>query len=67
MYKRAAVPGTKYRFKYPKAGEANSMVGLHCTTWRRRQPRIPWAADEADIYLPRFGFTAQDDDLWFMR
>jgi dipeptidyl-peptidase-4 len=55
---------TEDRFKYPKAGEDNSAVSLHVfdlTTGRTTT--VPHEAE----YVPRLGFTANDDVLWFMR
>lgn len=63
MYMGQLYP-SEYRFKYPKAGEANSTVSLHVydlTTGTTRT--VPHHAE----YIPRLGFTANDDVLWFMR
>ena len=52
------------RFKYPKAGEDNSVVSLHVyDIATRTTTRIPHGME----YIPRLGFTADDDVLWFMR
>jgi dipeptidyl-peptidase-4 len=52
------------RFKYPKAGEDNSEVSLHVYDIATgTTTRIPHGME----YIPRLGFTADDDVLWFMR
>jgi dipeptidyl-peptidase-4 len=57
----------EYRFKYPKAGEANSMVSLHVHDLATgSNSTVPLGTAETDIYLPRFGFTAAGA-VWFMR
>lgn len=67
MYKDELYP-TDYRYKYPKAGEANSKVSLHVYDLRTGQDtRLPLGGDETDIYLPRFGFTTDENTVWFMR
>ena len=58
----------QYRYKYPKAGERNSEVGLVLYDLRGGvSTQIPLGRDEADTYLPRFGFTAQAETIWFMQ
>ncbi len=57
-----------YRYKYPKAGEVNSKVALHVyDVATRQETRLPLGSDERDIYLPRFGFTTDENTVWFMR
>jgi len=66
LYKDQLYPG-KYRYKYPKAGEANSLVSLHLYDLAsKRTSPIPLGTSETDIYLPRFGFTP-GGQAWFMR
>ncbi|HMC97175.1 MAG TPA: S9 family peptidase, partial [Flavobacteriales bacterium] len=58
---------SEYRFKYPKAGEANSTVSLHVYTLvTKTTTAVPLGVD-GEVYLPRFGWTANDNVLWFMR
>ena len=55
-----------FSFKYPKAGEANSIVELwtiDLETGRRTQIET---GPEQDQYLPRIGYTP-DGRLWFFR
>ena len=66
FYKGQLYPA-EYRFKYPKAGEANSIVSLHVfdiATGSKKE--IPLGA-KGEVYVPRLGFTANNDVLWFMR
>ncbi|MEO7080053.1 MAG: S9 family peptidase, partial [Flavobacteriales bacterium] len=66
LYKEQLYP-TEYRFKYPKAGEANSLVSLHVYDLASNSTAdIPLGTTETDIYLPRFGFT-NASTVWFMR
>lgn len=58
---------TDYRYKYPKAGEANSVVSLHVYDLASKATSaVPLGTSDTDIYLPRFGFTGKGT-LWFMR
>lgn len=58
---------SEHRFKYPKAGEANSLVSLHVHHLASgATSTVPLGTEETDIYLPRFGFT-QAGSVWFMR
>ncbi len=66
-YNNDLYPGD-YHYKYPKAGEENSEVGLHVFDLRGGITiNIPLGKEEADIYLPRFGFTNDDATVWFMQ
>ncbi|MBS1580873.1 MAG: S9 family peptidase [Bacteroidetes bacterium] len=65
-YGHQLYPGT-YKFKYPKAGEANSLVSLWVYDLTAgTTTAVPLGTDDTDIYLPRFGFT-DAGTLWFMR
>ncbi len=58
---------SEYRFKYPKAGEANSKVSLHVyDITNGATTNLPLGTDETDIYIPRLGFTPKGT-AWFMR
>lgn len=66
-YEGQLYPG-EYRFKYPKAGEANSTVQLWSYDLRNNgTTRIPLGELPGEVYLPRFGWTSNDNVLWFMR
>ncbi len=57
----------EYRFKYPKAGEENSTVSLHVFDLASgNTTNIPLGA-EGEVYIPRLGWTANDQVLWYMR
>lgn len=65
-YKNQLYP-SKYRFKYPKAGEANSTISLHLHDLTNSTTiTVPLGTDETDIYIPRLGFTPKGA-AWFMR
>lgn len=65
-YKNQLYP-SEYRFKYPKAGEANSSISLHLRDLDSGLTySIPLGTEEADIYVPRLGFTPKGEP-WFMR
>lgn len=67
MYKDQLYP-SDYNYKYPKAGETNSEVSLTVYDLRGgTSTRVPLGTDEVDIYLPRFGFTNNEETVWFMR
>lgn len=65
-YKEQLYP-SEYRFKYPKAGEANSTVSLHVYDLGAKTTTAVPLGTTGDLYIPRLGFTAKDDVLWFMR
>lgn len=65
MYKGSLYP-QEYRYKYPKAGETNSEVELHVYHLQGAiDEKIP-VSNEAEYYIPRFGWTNENDVLWFM-
>ena len=47
----------KYTFKYPKAGEANSMVSVHVFDQASGNEITVDIGTETDIYIPRIEFT----------
>lgn len=51
-----------YRYKYPKAGEANSNVEIHLYNVGTKQD-IKAQYEQGDIYIPRIKWTKQDDKL----
>ena len=55
-----------YTFKYPKAGEANSVVTLHIYDIESGERRQVETGAETDRYLPRIGWTPSGE-LFFYR
>ena len=55
------------RYKYPKAGENNSVVTLHC--WDRSSGRTVKVdvGSDPDIYIPRIKWTSNPDVVAFYR
>jgi len=51
-----------YRFKYPKAGEANSKVSIHIYNVANGNQAAA-QFEQGDIYIPRIKWTQQDDQL----
>ncbi|HEY0976767.1 MAG TPA: DPP IV N-terminal domain-containing protein, partial [Flavobacteriales bacterium] len=65
-YRHELYPGS-YKFKYPKAGEANSTVSLHIhDVASHTTAPLDLGTTETDLYLPRFGFIDREH-VWFMR
>lgn len=60
LYNRA------FSFKYPKAGERNSVVSLWVFDLQTGQREHIDTGSETDQYIPRIGFTP-DGRLWFFR
>ena len=48
---------TAYRFKYPKAGDVNSIVTLHIYNIATGETRKVDTGAETDQYIPRIGYT----------
>lgn len=46
-----------YRFKYPKAGDTNSVVTLHVYNIETKETRQIAVGEENDQYIPRIGYT----------
>lgn len=55
-----------YRFKYPKAGEANSKVDVRVFDIEARTTRTMGVPMDADGYIPRIKFTQNADELAVM-
>jgi dipeptidyl-peptidase 4 len=51
-----------YRFKYPKAGEANSIVTIHIYNVNTGT-EVPAEFEQGDIYIPRIKWTQSDNQL----
>lgn len=59
-------PGYKM-YKYPKAGEKNSVVSAHVFEIRSRTTIKVNTGEDTDIYLPRLRWTPDANDLHVMR
>jgi dipeptidyl-peptidase-4 len=46
-----------YSFKYPKAGDSNSVVTLHVYNIETHETRQIYTGDETDQYIPRIDYT----------
>ncbi len=51
-----------YRFKYPKAGEANSIVSIHIYNINTGN-EVTAEYEQGDIYIPRIKWTQSDNQL----
>jgi len=51
-----------YRYKYPKAGEANSKVEIHIYDVAKGND-VKAHYEQGDIYIPRIKWTSNDNDL----
>ncbi|PSR54686.1 S9 family peptidase [Adhaeribacter arboris] len=56
-----------YTFKYPKAGEANSVVTISVVDLNTGKTTRQDIGTETDIYIPRIGWTETKDLLWIQR
>ena len=58
---------SEYRYKYPKAGEANSRISLHVYDLPSSgTTEVPIGQGLDDLYVPRFGFT-DEETVWYMQ
>ncbi|MFT6844789.1 MAG: dipeptidyl-peptidase-4 [Flavobacteriales bacterium] len=57
----------QYTFKYPKAGEDNSIVSIHMYDVVARKTYDCPIGDETNIYIPRITWTANDNVLAILR
>lgn len=57
----------QYRFKYPKAGEANSVVSIHIYDVRDKFTRPCDIGTNTDQYIPRIKWTKDDMTLCILR
>ena len=55
-----------YRFKYPKAGEANSKVSLHAYNLATKDTKELKVPVDAESYIPRIVFTRNPEQLAVM-
>ncbi len=66
LYKGELYP-TKYTFKYPKAGEDNSLVSVHVFDMGSKKTVNADIGTETDIYIPRIEFTNDAKTLCIQR
>lgn len=58
---------TEYRYKYPKAGEDNSIVSIHIFDVNNNSNTTVAIGPEKDQYIPRIKWTNKDNELAVMR
>jgi dipeptidyl-peptidase-4 len=58
---------TEYRFKYPKAGEQNSVVTIHTYDLASGKDQLMDIGTETDQYIPRIKWTYDPDILSIVR
>ncbi len=56
-----------YTYKYPKAGEDNSVVKIYVYHLNDNSHVEIDTGEEKDIYFPRIGWTKNENMLWFQR
>jgi dipeptidyl-peptidase-4 len=56
-----------YTFKYPKAGEKNSVVSVHVHDLKDRHSRTVDTGDDPEQYIPRIKWTADAEKLCIIR
>lgn len=66
LYKGELYP-ERYTFKYPKAGEDNSIVSVHVFDLMSRKTTTADIGTETDIYIPRIKFTNDPRQLCIQR
>lgn len=59
-------PGS-YSYKYPKAGEKNSVVSVHIYDLKSKTSVTAEVGDDPDQYIPRIKWTADASDLAIMK
>ncbi|MFN6039034.1 MAG: S9 family peptidase [Bacteroidota bacterium] len=57
----------QYKFKYPKAGDANSLISLHIYDLKSGKTTKVDIGKETDIYIPRVKWTQDPDILSYQR
>lgn len=57
----------QYVYKYPKAGEDNSIVSVHIYNVKRNKTETVDLGAETDIYIPRIRWTQDPEKLAIMR
>jgi len=66
MYEKNLYPES-YKYKYPKAGEANSIVSIYIYDLLSQQSTKVETGAEVDQYLPRINWTQDANTLSFQR
>lgn len=56
-----------YLYKYPKAGEDNSVVSIHIYNIESGRTINVDIGEETDQYIPRIGWTKEKNVLWIQR
>ncbi|MCK5136102.1 MAG: S9 family peptidase [Bacteroidales bacterium] len=56
-----------YRFKYPKAGEENSVVSIHVYVMETGEIHLMDTGEETDQYIPRIKWTNDPNTLSIMK
>lgn len=67
VWNNGALYPEDYRYKYPKAGEANSLVEIHIFNLESQKKIKVNIGTESDIYIPRIYWTKDDDLLSVQR
>ncbi len=57
----------EYKFKYPKAGEANSVIEIYSYHINTNQKQKIDIGSETDIYIPRIHWTTDENTLCIQR
>ena len=57
----------KYTYKYPKAGEDNSIVSVHVYDLQKKSTARADIGSEQDIYIPRIQFSNDPNVLCIQR
>ncbi len=57
----------KYTYKYPKAGEDNSIVSVHVFDYAANKTTLADIGTEKDIYIPRISYTNDANTLCVQR
>lgn len=57
----------QYKFKYPKAGERNSVVRIYIHDLNAETTKMVDTGEKTDIYYPRIKWTENNDALAIMR
>lgn len=57
----------EYKFKYPKAGESNSVIQVYTYTIASGKKQLMDIGSETDIYVPRIGWTKDNNTLYIQR
>lgn len=66
LYKDELYP-VEYTFKYPKAGEDNSIVSIHAYNLKNKTTQTLDVGEETDQYIPRIKWTNTDNLLAIQR